>query len=254
MRERLGALAMRALAASGRQAEALELYERTRRTLADELEVDPGDELRAAHLAVVSGAVAGSSRGVLGSEGNVRVPRTRLIGREAELEQLSGLLAEARLVTVVGPGGAGKTRLATEVALRMSAGGLDGVWMVEPASVGEPEGVAGVLLGAFGLREDRRRHGDRRGRRTPSRPSPGCWRGGGRCSFWTTASISSRPRPCWPSRCSRSARSCACRPPAGSRSLRLSRDVTAAMAGFDEHAAALLATYAAGDDLWLPRR
>ncbi|TDD29698.1 AfsR/SARP family transcriptional regulator, partial [Nonomuraea terrae] len=55
LRERLCALAMRALAASGRQAEALALFERTRRTLADELGVDPGPELRAAHLSVVSG-------------------------------------------------------------------------------------------------------------------------------------------------------------------------------------------------------
>ncbi|WP_106252074.1 BTAD domain-containing putative transcriptional regulator [Nonomuraea fuscirosea] len=174
LRERLCALAMRALAASGRQAEALELYERTRRTLADELGVDPGDELRAAHLAVVSGAVVGPfggagwgdvqaravrAGGVVGSAGNVRVPRTRLIGRETELEQLSGLLTQARLVTLVGPGGAGKTRLATEVALRMGAGGLDGVWMVELASAGEPEDVAGVLLGALGLREDPSRYG-----------------------------------------------------------------------------------------------
>ncbi|MEU8363058.1 AfsR/SARP family transcriptional regulator [Nonomuraea sp. NPDC048882] len=60
LRERLCALAMRALAASGRQAEALELFERARRRLADELGVDPGDELRAAHLAAVSGAVVGS--------------------------------------------------------------------------------------------------------------------------------------------------------------------------------------------------
>ncbi|WP_344472445.1 BTAD domain-containing putative transcriptional regulator [Nonomuraea monospora] len=172
LRERLCALAMRAMAAAGRQAEALELFERTRRTLADELGVDPGAELRAAHLAVVSGAIAAgpnASEAVVAGEGasvrwpvrhkgNVRAPRTGIIGREAELEQLLGLLDKAELVTLVGPGGAGKTRLATEVALRMAGGGLDGVWMVELAPVSEPGDVAGALLEVLGLREDRPRY------------------------------------------------------------------------------------------------
>ncbi|WP_080042284.1 BTAD domain-containing putative transcriptional regulator [[Actinomadura] parvosata] len=155
LRERLCALAMRALAAAGRQAEALELFERTRRTLADELGVDPGAELRAAHLAVVSGEGAPVRRPVR-HKGNVRAPRTSFIGREAELEQLLALLGRAELVTLVGPGGAGKTRLATEVALRMD--GLDGAWMVELAPVSEPRDVAGALLDALGLREDRPRY------------------------------------------------------------------------------------------------
>ncbi|TYB67332.1 AfsR/SARP family transcriptional regulator [Nonomuraea sp. PA05] len=182
LRERLCALAMRAMAAAGRQAEALELFERTRRTLADELGVDPGAELRAAHLAIVSGAAtpgAAASGAVVSGpaapgavapgegvsvrrpvrhKGNVRAPRTGIIGREAELEQLLGLLDRAELVTLVGPGGAGKTRLATEVALRMAGGGLDGVWMVELAPVSEPGDVAGALLEVLGLREDRPRY------------------------------------------------------------------------------------------------
>ncbi|MEV0378815.1 BTAD domain-containing putative transcriptional regulator [Nonomuraea sp. NPDC050643] len=150
LRERLCALAMRSLAASGRQAEALELFERTRRTLADELGVDPGEELRAAHLAVVSGA-APARRPASRHKGNVRAPRSSFIGREAELEQLAGLLGRARLVTLAGPGGAGKTRLATEAALRL---GGEETWMVELASVSEPGEVAGAVLDTLGLREE----------------------------------------------------------------------------------------------------
>ncbi|WP_431923272.1 BTAD domain-containing putative transcriptional regulator [Nonomuraea jabiensis] len=154
LRERLGALAMRALAAEGRQAEALELFERTRRTLADELGVDPGPELRAAHLAVLSGDVPvrpARPTPQARQRGNVRTPRTSFIGREAELDQLGTLLGRARIVTLVGPGGAGKTRLATEVALRSA----EAVWMVELAPVSDPADVPGAVLDALGLRDDR---------------------------------------------------------------------------------------------------
>ncbi|GAA3169622.1 BTAD domain-containing putative transcriptional regulator [Nonomuraea roseoviolacea subsp. carminata] len=152
LRERLAALAMRALAAEGRQAEALELFERTRRTLADELGVDPGPELRAAHVAVVSGDVpTPEPPAPPRRRGNVRAPRTSFIGREAELDQLADLLARARVVTLVGPGGAGKTRLATELALRSA----EAAWMVELAPVTDPHEVVGTVLDALGLRDDR---------------------------------------------------------------------------------------------------
>ncbi|MER6505862.1 BTAD domain-containing putative transcriptional regulator [Nonomuraea sp. NPDC001636] len=188
LRERLVGLAMRGLAASGRQAEALELFERTRHRLADELGVDPGAELRAAHLAVLSAEPPAVAWPRSRPKGNVRRPRTSFIGREAELGRLTGLLRHDRLVTLVGPGGAGKTRLATEAALQLSteprtepqtapatepptsrtvaeAGpGAAGeprdrpavvAWMVELASVSDPAGVPGAVLDALGLRDDR---------------------------------------------------------------------------------------------------
>ncbi|WP_369249429.1 BTAD domain-containing putative transcriptional regulator [Streptomyces sp. R41] len=106
--ERLYGQLMRALHAGGRPAEALTVYEEVRRTLADELGADPSPELSALHLELLKGAAPAQRR--------VPAQLTRFIGRGAELRQIGTLLAEARLVTLTGPGGAGKTRLATEVA------------------------------------------------------------------------------------------------------------------------------------------
>ena len=64
---------------------------------------------------------------------------TSFVGREAAVDQVAGLLGEYRMVTVTGPGGVGKTRLAGEVARRVAGRFADGVWGVELAAVGEPE-------------------------------------------------------------------------------------------------------------------
>ncbi|MET8145807.1 BTAD domain-containing putative transcriptional regulator [Sphaerisporangium sp. NPDC005288] len=141
-REPFQARLMRALCADGRRADALEVYERVRAALADGLGVDPGAELRAAHLhalrADASPAVQGTAAG-----GNLPAPLTRLVGRHDDLARVGRLLGEARLVTVIGPGGAGKTRLAVEAARRERA--PDGVWLVELAHVTRPSGVLGHL-------------------------------------------------------------------------------------------------------------
>ena len=78
---------------------------------------------------------------------------TSFIGREAAMRQVAGLLGENRLVTVTGPGGSGKTRLAGEVAWQVAGRFADGVWLVELALVQDPAQVAAVAAAALGVRE-----------------------------------------------------------------------------------------------------
>jgi transcriptional regulator with XRE-family HTH domain len=80
---------------------------------------------------------------------------TSFIGREAAMRQVAGLLEENRLVTVTGPGGSGKTRLAGEVAWQVAGRFADGVWLVELALVQDPAQVPAVAAAALGVREPR---------------------------------------------------------------------------------------------------
>ncbi len=77
---------------------------------------------------------------------------TSFVGRDEPLREVAGLLEGSRLVTVTGPGGVGKTRLAGVVGRRVAARFADGVWMVELAPVGDPDLVPAVVAGALGLR------------------------------------------------------------------------------------------------------
>ena len=160
LNEKVTALLMRALAGTGRQAEALAAYESLRARLADELGIDPGAQVQAAHLAVLRGKVEVTSAAADGGRSrrrtNVRAQLTSFVGREDEVGRVDKALTIYRLVTLVGPGGAGKTRLATEVAAQVAAGGElapDGVWMAELASVTDAADVPLAVLGSAGLRE-----------------------------------------------------------------------------------------------------
>jgi predicted ATPase/DNA-binding SARP family transcriptional activator len=141
LRERGYGLLMRALAELGRTGEALRVYERLRRTLADELGTDPSPELAALHVALL--------RGNNRPPGNLRTPLTSFVGRDAELTRVADLLRDARLVTLVGPGGAGKTRLAVEVGRALAADVPDGAWLVELAPVRDPAEVPAAVLEAL---------------------------------------------------------------------------------------------------------
>ncbi|MGH2894085.1 MAG: AAA family ATPase, partial [Solirubrobacteraceae bacterium] len=83
---------------------------------------------------------------------NLPSPSTALFGRDDELAVLLDLVATARLVTVSGPGGSGKTRLALEVA-RRAAEGFDAVWFVALEHIPDPNDVMGALARAMGLPE-----------------------------------------------------------------------------------------------------
>ncbi|GAB7044592.1 MULTISPECIES: AfsR/SARP family transcriptional regulator [Catenuloplanes] len=244
MHERAAALLMDALTATGRQAEALAVYERTRAALADALGVDPGTALRDRQLRLLrpaagrpspeppaggspagsppagsrlaggpgassplaggsptdsplpggsfaDGPLAGSSlAGGSGASSSVAggpltsspvvggspadgpplnsplansplsggalaglpAPLTSFVGRDGDLARIAALLATGRLTTVVGPGGAGKTRLAVEAAHRHRHEYRDGVRLVDLAAVTDPATVTTAVLAAFGPR------------------------------------------------------------------------------------------------------
>ena len=79
------------------------------------------------------------------------VPLTSFVGRSGEIAELAALLGEYRMVTVTGPGGVGKTRLAAEVAAQVAGRFTDGVWQVELAAVSDPRQVATLVAAAFGV-------------------------------------------------------------------------------------------------------
>ncbi|GAA4616295.1 BTAD domain-containing putative transcriptional regulator [Actinoallomurus liliacearum] len=150
--ERAAALLMDALAAQGRQAEALALYERVRENLADVLGTDPGAALRERHLRLLRAERPAPTADLARTRpGNLPAPLTGFIGRDDDLARIDTLLAAGRLVTVLGPGGAGKTRLAVEAARRHHEY-RDGAWMIDLASVTEPAKVGAAVLAGIGLR------------------------------------------------------------------------------------------------------
>ncbi|WP_329244568.1 hypothetical protein OG417_48045 [Actinoallomurus sp. NBC_01490] len=151
--ERAAALLMDALAAQGRQAEALAWYERVRETLADVLGTDPGAALRERHLRLLRAEPpAPAADAARTRPGNLPAPLTSFIGRDDDLARIDTLLAAGRLVTVLGPGGAGKTRLAVEAARRHRHEYRDGAWMIDLASVTEPAKVGAAVLAGIGPR------------------------------------------------------------------------------------------------------
>ncbi|MBV9921303.1 MAG: winged helix-turn-helix domain-containing protein [Pseudonocardia sp.] len=133
-REQLWGQRMLALYRCGRQADALQTFADARAALADELGVDPGPELRALQQRILGHDPALDLRG---ADQPVRLPRrrTELVGRARELAELSTTLGEHALVTLTGPGGAGKTRLAVEAAHLAKQHHPDGLWFVELADV-----------------------------------------------------------------------------------------------------------------------
>ncbi|WP_435057525.1 AfsR/SARP family transcriptional regulator [Streptomyces sp. bgisy060] len=156
--EPLQALRIRALRDTGRAAEALAAYESVRRTLTTRLGTDPSPALRALHaelLARTPGppAAPGHPRTPAPVPGNLRARLTSFVGRDGEIALVREDLRGARLVTLLGPGGAGKTRLSQEAAERGAGDWPDGVWVAELAPVRDPEAVPEAVLVAVGARE-----------------------------------------------------------------------------------------------------
>ena len=138
LRERPRALLMTALAKSGRQVEALRVYDDFRRLLGDELGIEPSPALAAQH----AGLLGGPDEGAWTPACRLPVPVTSLVGRDALVLEVAAMAEAHRLVTLIGPGGVGKTRLLGEVGLhlRATSGGRP-VVMCELATAGEDSAV-----------------------------------------------------------------------------------------------------------------
>ncbi|MGK5558820.1 BTAD domain-containing putative transcriptional regulator, partial [Actinomadura kijaniata] len=153
LRERLQAALMRALYRAGRQPEALDVHHRLRTRLRDDLGLDPGPEIQALHRAILNHDPSLREPPAPALRARLPVPVTDLIGRDTDIEALRALLTGTRLVTLTGPGGAGKTRLAAETAAPLAATVPDGVWFVPLAAVSDARDIAPAVLAALGATE-----------------------------------------------------------------------------------------------------
>ncbi len=184
--ERLAGQLMLAQFRSGRQADALETYRRTRTELRDELGTDPGVALRQVHQQILEGGgdddrsaveaapSAAVSRpptvppptappplteppptraGPIAPDGDLPRRATTFVGREAEFGQVASAVREGRLVTLTGVGGVGKTRLAVEVAAREAGRFPDGVRLCELAPLDDGGAVSDAVAVALRVRQ-----------------------------------------------------------------------------------------------------
>lgn|GEM_PF-1418099 len=158
---------MRTLRALGRTADALQAYADLRRHLAEELGLDPSHELQELQAALLADEAPAAERsepaasGAVPSTGttattppkdNIPPAVDTFVGREAEAQRVSAALASGDLVTVAGPGGSGKTRLALETARGHRDTFDHGAWFVQFAPLSDPGLVMTAIADTFGLR------------------------------------------------------------------------------------------------------
>jgi predicted ATPase/DNA-binding SARP family transcriptional activator len=148
LRERTTALLMRAYVAAGRKSDALAEYQRLRLALVEELGLDPSPELQDLERAILADQLPpadgradhtstsrATDRGPAADRSLVTLPTSSFVGRDGDVEATIDAIAASRVVSLVGPGGVGKTRLALHVADRCAAERADGVVVVELVAV-----------------------------------------------------------------------------------------------------------------------
>ncbi len=150
--ERPWGLLMRTLYRGGRHAEALHTYTHVQELFGEEMGIEPSPSLARLeeqillHDPTLDGPSPEPPKGL-------PVYLTNFIGREEEMQHLADALSEHRLVTILGPGGAGKTRLATEMATTLQRRFPDGVWLIDLAQITGPSRIAlaiGETIGVTG--------------------------------------------------------------------------------------------------------
>jgi predicted ATPase/DNA-binding SARP family transcriptional activator len=154
LRERLWRQLILALYRSGRQADSLAAFREAHSLLDAELGLEPGDELKQLQLAILRQDVAAPAPPEV--RHNLPAPVTSFVGREDELADLARLLRGHRLITVTGVGGAGKTRLALELARGQLEAWSGGVWVVDLTALSDPDLVEGAVAAAVGVDDGRR--------------------------------------------------------------------------------------------------
>src|SRR5262249_44510408 len=148
-------LLMLALYRAGRQAEALRAYGEARAGLVDELGIEPGAALRdlEARILAQDPSIGAPRTEVVRvasqTAGNLRERPNRFVGRDSDLQPGKQAGASPGLVTVMGPGGVGKPRLAVETAASLQSLHRDGAWIVELAAVADADGVASAVASAL---------------------------------------------------------------------------------------------------------
>ena len=154
---------MRIYALSGQRGEALRQYGRLLEVLSaeEEFDAEPGSETRRLYEEISTGRfpparsppTSAPREEPAPSPHNLPVARTSFVGREREVVEVKRLLAMTGLLSLTGPGGSGKTRLAVELARDLIGSYPDGVWLVELAPLSDPALVPGTVAGVLGVRE-----------------------------------------------------------------------------------------------------
>ncbi len=154
---------MRLYALSGQRHQALRQYAQLRDALRRELDAEPEADSEQLYQEIRSGVFPPRASQYPAApvvqtgpapRHNLPAPLTSFVGREQEVAEVGRLLATTRLLTLIGTGGCGKTRLALEVARGSVAAYADGVWLVELAGLSDPGLVPRTVAGALGVRED----------------------------------------------------------------------------------------------------